>query len=920
MKINNLIFIIFILFTPVVTQAQLEAAVWSVGAGLEFNFKSGSFELTTFDHNKSVNATICDKEGNLILFSDGYSIWNGKNELLINGENLIEESNIPIPGAQPVFIPYPNKNGYYLLIYESAISSDHASFNFKDKKVMYAEINVNAGAGRGEVISKNKKIHSDYHSSFTVAGYCNNSYFWLLIDSNDNVNMSVKRDRIFFYKIDENGVNLTPFINDDIDIGNSNGYKFSPNGDKFNFVYQENSGNNLVNAVADFNFTKGEMYNIRQIGSDLYYQNEFSPDSKLFYFFSGVNLIQLNVDYISKNLINKSRQIVHVLESDENNLYPGGDLQIAPDGKIYFYYYDIHDKATKLGRINNPNKSGDSCNVELNLETVNSGYPFLPEFVTSFFRDNQSVILDEIKANAGPDLVLCPKSRGKLGGNSDFNANFHWYLEDYLEDPFSAITTFSTPFNQYTSEILNRTLRVTDGNCWVNFDNIEISISPIPQKLPIDGSWSVCPFVEEVEYWTVKDGNKLQWLVNGGEIASNPSGDRVKINWRETNFDASASVFSTNTYGCISDTSVFPVRINVELITETPKGPNKICIAKSANVEYQIRNTNGSVYEWFPEAGEVVSGQGTNKIAVNWHGAGQHKITVEETSVTIDTICFGESIPLIVEIINDSLDIELQNVSYNLQNNLVINYDSDKLQNHKHSLYLRKQNEFGDVSEMIISDLYDGDVTVTPISNTINSEIISLKVTNSCAEMFLSNQLQTIVLKGFNDEFQNLIKLNWNINQFWENDKIEHEIWHSANGNDGWKMVEKIGSETEFVFQINELSLTHFFRINEINRGKNLESWSNTIKIEVKDELIIPDVFTPNGDGINDEWEIKNIYFHSFQEVRIYNRHGEKVYECKNEFIPWDGKINGEIFQGTYFYQITFSGENIRNGQVTILQ
>src|SRR5690606_28554558 len=163
------------------------------------------------------------------------------------------------------------------------------------------------------------------------------------------------RDIINFFKIDENGVNLTPKINYDIDIGNSGGYKFSPNGDKFNFVYYENSGNGVVNAMADFNFTNGEMYNVRQIGSDIYYQNEFSPDSKFFYFFSKANLIQLEVDYRSAGLIEKSKKIVYMLESDENNLYPGGDMQLAPDGKIYFYYYDIHEKSTKLGRINNPN-------------------------------------------------------------------------------------------------------------------------------------------------------------------------------------------------------------------------------------------------------------------------------------------------------------------------------------------------------------------------------------------------------------------------------------------------------------------------------------------------------------------------------------------------------------------------------------
>src|SRR5690606_16366192 len=168
----------------------------------------------------------------------------------------------------------------------------------------------------------------------------------------------------------------------------------------------------------------------------------------------------------------KSKKIVYMLESDENNLYPGGDMQLAPDGKIYFYYFDIHDKSTKLGRINNPNKAGDACNVELNLEIVNSGYPFLPKFVTSFFRDNQNIILDEISAEAGPDLVLCPKSTVKIGENTNIHAFYQWYPEADIVDPFTAVTNFTAPVNNNNSpEKYIKTLRVTDGNCWVNFDD-----------------------------------------------------------------------------------------------------------------------------------------------------------------------------------------------------------------------------------------------------------------------------------------------------------------------------------------------------------------------------------------------------------------------------------------------------------------
>jgi len=79
----------------------------------------------------------------------------------------------------------------------------------------FAEINMNANDGKGEVVRKSIKIHNKYHSGPTIAGYCNNSYYWLIIDRNDNTGVP-DRDRIFCYKIDENGVILTPKINNKI--------------------------------------------------------------------------------------------------------------------------------------------------------------------------------------------------------------------------------------------------------------------------------------------------------------------------------------------------------------------------------------------------------------------------------------------------------------------------------------------------------------------------------------------------------------------------------------------------------------------------------------------------------------------------------------------------------------------------------
>jgi len=913
----KLLFFISFFLTVSILHAQKEASVWLNGSGKQFNFQSGGLDISTFVGNNSANSSICDKDGKLVLYSNGKTIWNRNNEIVVNGDGLI--SSDAYQSNPPKFVPYPKKDGWYILIYDESLNtSSKTGFS---NTLYYAEIDANAQGGIGEVVRKKIKIHNNYHSSPSIAGFCNNSYYWMVIDRNENVT-SIKRDRIYFYKIDENGVNVNPVINGNLDFGNSGNYKFSPNGDKLSFMVAGNSFDQGQDIVTDFNFISGEMYNIRYIGNHGYSLKEFSPNSQLLYLFSKGNLIQIDVRYSTQKLINNTADTILTLASNAQTVYPWLDLQLAPNGKLYFIYNDVIDGKIKLGIIHEPNKKGFACNLETDVLTLSGNNYMLPEFVTSFFRDKNPEMKYEVFPKAGPDLKLCANSDATIGIDENNKAFYQWIPEDRIGDVFSVKTIFQRPkYYVIQPQTSTYVLRATDGNCWVNFDTLNITVYPIPEKLPIEGSRSVCPFVEEVEYSTVAGKNEFHWLVDGGKIVSDPLNDTIKINWGDTNAKASVKIFTTNSYGCNPDTTVFPVRINVKLITETPKGNSQVCIADSKNIPYQIRKTNGSVYNWMAEQGEIMQGQGTNKVAVNWLGDGAHRLTVEETNETIDTICFGISEPLLVNVLNDSLEVKLENVSYDLENHLIIKYNSAKFQKNIHTPFLIMKNDAGENHEEIISLVQPvGEYVNSPISPIKNLENVSFKIINSCNETFSSNTLQTIFLQGNEDKSGNIIHLKWNFNQSWINDNLDHEIWYSENEGINWALVSDGEKGTSYNFPLNGLTLIHFFRIKEINKDKNLESWSNRIEIEVDGDLTVPDVFTPNGDGINDEWQIRNIRFHPFQRVSIFNKNGQLVYECRNEFIPWDGRINGNITQGTYFYQIIFDSKNKKYGQVTILK
>ncbi|MCX6233807.1 MAG: gliding motility-associated C-terminal domain-containing protein [Bacteroidetes bacterium] len=77
--------------------------------------------------------------------------------------------------------------------------------------------------------------------------------------------------------------------------------------------------------------------------------------------------------------------------------------------------------------------------------------------------------------------------------------------------------------------------------------------------------------------------------------------------------------------------------------------------------------------------------------------------------------------------------------------------------------------------------------------------------------------------------------------------------------------------------------------------------------IEVKEvQLVIPNIFTPNGDGINDTFVITDLDKYLGNSIVIYNRWGKKVYE-KNNYISgeWDG---GNLSDGTYYFVLKCIG------------
>jgi gliding motility-associated-like protein len=84
----------------------------------------------------------------------------------------------------------------------------------------------------------------------------------------------------------------------------------------------------------------------------------------------------------------------------------------------------------------------------------------------------------------------------------------------------------------------------------------------------------------------------------------------------------------------------------------------------------------------------------------------------------------------------------------------------------------------------------------------------------------------------------------------------------------------------------------------------------------------LPNTFTPNNDGINDVWVIKNLPKYTNAKIQVFNRYGQIVFESIGYNKPWDGTVKGSALpMGTYYYVVEpGSGLKPITGYVTIIK
>jgi len=134
-----------------------------------------------------------------------------------------------------------------------------------------------------------------------------------------------------------------------------------------------------------------------------------------------------------------------------------------------------------------------------------------------------------------------------------------------------------------------------------------------------------------------------------------------------------------------------------------------------------------------------------------------------------------------------------------------------------------------------------------------------------------------------------------------------NSIWNFGNGAHLKQKSDSFAISPSVLFQQPGTYTVTLY----INRGLCLEQVSRLIQVDIPSSMTIPNIFTPNNDGVNDLFFIKSANLSEIN-ASIFDRWGHLVYLLKNEKgrIEWDGKnqFGKECAEGTYFYTIKATG------------
>jgi len=395
---KNLYKLLFcLLFFNVNSQNDLQNANWSLFDRGGLNFSGAgpvvvapiitNLEIT----NSLSTASVSDRDGNFLFYTDGNSVWNGNNDLLQNGAGLLFQGGDYTQNI--VIIPNPLDIDRYYIV---SISSGQFNAYGPNVGLIFSEVDMSNGIGEVILANRNTPLRDNNnipidanrpinYGKITSAAHANGIDYWLIAEVGT---------QIFVYLVDggEDGFTLVNTFNSPLNnlfyehpsgwsFSSANGpFKMSPNNNAMIIGYADtelpiNGSESGILYVTQFNNSTGEVFdfldlpravnNLGQLSGA-----EFSPNGNIIHELWTEYSLSSELQLIGENLV----QGENIIEEISNG---GNILQRSRDGLIYFNY------GSQIGYINNPNDlTAQFVYTPVNVGSQNPNFAFgLPQWV-----------------------------------------------------------------------------------------------------------------------------------------------------------------------------------------------------------------------------------------------------------------------------------------------------------------------------------------------------------------------------------------------------------------------------------------------------------------------------------------------------------------------------------------------------------
>ena len=391
------------------TFSQKEANFWFLGedVGLDFNSNLQSplvIDMPNFYRTASPSS-ICDKDGNLVLFVAHSFIFN-KNFEQIGFSTFYNNHSM----GRVIIVPQPNSQSRYFIF----ITPDTRYENLEP--MHYHVVDIEADGGKGKAIELDKPLGTPTGRKIAVTRHANGKDYWIMTHKWNS-------DEFVAHLLTEQGIQVNKAISKIGSIHrdprrlaygpvNADGQmKFSPSGERLALAISESG----ILEIFDFDKETGKL----SCSQSFSYENEklatfgleFSSNGRFLYFNIATNRIATLQNSTGK-LVRRIYQIDleeaslnHEIVYEETGaaIFPFLDMQLAPNGKIYTT--TLLEKNTDrhyLHSIEKPNEKGTACMFGLNTVDINrtrNTYLFyhLPQFVSNFL-PNEAPIKEPLQA------------------------------------------------------------------------------------------------------------------------------------------------------------------------------------------------------------------------------------------------------------------------------------------------------------------------------------------------------------------------------------------------------------------------------------------------------------------------------------------------------------------------------------------